>query len=144
MTAALALAIALAVLRSGPYEGELQFCVAQTNQYRATVSLPALKQSLALEAYAWKSARVDAKSRVPHQYFEKTVGGGIAMAETLVPWWPLSRYGSVREIVRRGLAAMWAEGRGGGHYDIIVGKYAEVGCGIYSDGTRVTVVQAFR
>jgi hypothetical protein len=39
---------------------------------------------------------------------------------------------------------MWAEGRGGGHYDIIVGKYAQLGCGIYSDGKNVTVVQAFR
>jgi hypothetical protein len=144
VTAALALAVALAVLRSGPYESELQFCVAQTNQYRATVGLAALKRSQALEAYASKSARIDAKSRVPHQYFEKTDGGGIAMAETLIPWWPLSRYGSIREIVRRGLARMWAEGRGGGHYNIIVGKYAELGCGIYSDGTNVTVVQAFR
>ena len=144
MTAALTLAVALAVLRPGPYESELQFCVDQTNEYRASLHLAALKRSEALEAYASKSARVDAKSRVPHQYFEKTEGGGIAMAETLIPWWPLSRYGSVREIVRRGLAGMWAEGRGGGHYDIIVGKYAEVGCGIYSDGTNATVVQAFR
>lgn len=142
----LALLLALATAAFGPpeYADELRACVDQTNQYRATVGRAALKQSQALEAYAWKSARVDARSRVPHQYFEKTGGGGIAMAETLVPWWPLSRYGSIREIVRRGLAAMWAEGRGGGHYDIIVGKYAEVGCGIYSDGTRVTVVQAFR
>ena len=108
------------------------------------MGLPALERSKALEAYAATSARVDARSRVPHQHFEKTDGGGIAMAETLIPWWPLSRYGSVREIVRRGLARMWAEGRGGGHYDIIVGKYAELGCGIYSDGTNVTVVQAFR
>ena len=144
MTAAVALAVALLALRTGPYESELQFCVDQTNQYRATVGLPALKRSEALEAYAVTSARVDARSRVPHQYFEKTDGGGVAMAETLVPWWPLSRYGSIREIVRRGLARRWAEGRGGGHYDIIVGKYAGLGCGIYSDGTNVTVVQAFR
>jgi Cysteine-rich secretory protein family len=144
VTAAIALTVALVVLRAGPYESELQFCVDQTNQYRATVGLPALKRSEALEAYAATSARVDAKSRVPHRYFEKTDGGGIAMAETLIPWWPLSRYGSIREIVRRGLAGMWAEGRGGGHYDIIVGKYAELGCGIYSDGKNVTVVQAFR
>jgi hypothetical protein len=144
MRLALLLALAMAAIGPPNYADELRACVDQTNQYRATASLPALKRSEALEAYASKSARVDAKSRVPHQYFEKTDGGGIAMAETLVPWWPLSRYGSVREIVRRGLAAMWAEGRGGGHHDIIVGKYAEVGCGIYSDGSRVTVVQAFR
>ena len=144
MTAAIALTVALVVLHSGPYESELQFCVDQTNEYRASLHLPALKRSEALEKYAVTSARADAKSRVPHQYFEKTDGGGIAMGETLIPWWPLSRYGSVREIVRRGLVRMWAEGRGGGHYDIIVGKYAQLGCGIYSDGTNVTVVQAFR
>ena len=144
MRLALLLALAMAALRPPEYADELRACVDQTNQYRATVGRAALKQSQALEAYASTSARVDAKSRVPHQYFEKTDGGGIAMAETLVPWWPLSRYGSVRVIVRRGLAAMWAEGRGGGHYDIIVGKYAELGCGIYSDGKNVTVVQAFR
>ena len=144
MTAAVALTIALLALRTGPYESELRFCVDQTNEYRATLHLRALKRSEALETYAVTSARVDARSRVAHQYFEKTDGGGIAMAETLIPWWPFSRYGSVREVVRRGLARMWAEGRGGGHYDIIVGKYAELGCGIYSDGTNVTVVQAFR
>ena len=144
MTAAVALAVALLALRTGPYESELQFCVDQTNQYRATVDLPALKRSEALEAYAVTSARVDARSRVPHQYFEKTDGGGVAMAETLVPWWPLSRYGSVREIVRRGLARMWAEGRGGGHYDIIVGPYSQIGCGIFVNGSEVTVAQDYR
>jgi len=144
VTAAVALTVALLALSAGPYESELHFCVDQTNEYRASLHLPALKRSEALETYAVTSARVDARSRVPHHYFEKTDGGGIAMAETLIPWWHLSGYGSVREIVRRGLARMWAEGRGGGHYDIIVGRYAELGCGIYSDGTNVTVVQAFR
>lgn len=143
MTAA-ALAVVLLALRTGPYESELQFCVDQTNQYRATVGLAALKRSGALEAYASTSARVDAKSRVPHQYFEKTDGGGIAMAENLIPWWPLERYGTVHEIIRRGLAGMWAEGPKGGHYRNIVGRYTKVGCGIYSDGPRVTVVQEFR
>jgi uncharacterized protein YkwD len=144
MRIAVGLAVALVALGPATHESDLQFCVDQTNQYRATAGLPALKRSERLEAYAAKSARVDAGSRVPHQYFERTRGGGISMAETLVPWWPLSRYGSAREVVRRGLAAMWAEGRGGGHHDIIVGKYTEVGCGIYSDGVHVTVVQAYR
>ena len=144
MRLALLLALSLNTLGSTDYSDELAACVEQTNHYRATVGLPALNRSEKLEAYAAKSARVNAGSRVPHQYFERTEGGGIAMAETLIPWWPLSRYGSVREIVRRGLGNMWAEGRGGGHYDIMVGKYREVGCGIYSDGKTVTVVQAYR
>jgi len=144
MRLAVLFAVAMAALGPADYGSELNACVEWTNEYRATVGLPGLKHSQALEAYAAKSARVDAGSRVPHQYFERTRGGGVAMAETLIPWWPLSRYGTVREIVRRGLAAMWAEGRGGGHHDIIVGKYREVGCGIYSDGKTVTVVQAFK
>ena len=127
-----------------PYATELQFCVDQTNTYRAEVGRPPLKRSSALEHYAETSARVDAMSRVPHQYFEQTDGGGIAEAENLIPWWPLDRYGSVREVVRRGLAGMWAEGPQGGHYRNIVGRYKEIGCGIYSDGKRITVVQVFR
>ncbi len=144
MRIALGLAFALVALGPAIYESDVRFCVDQTNQYRATLGLSALKRSAALEAYALTSARVDAKSRVPHQYFEKTDGGGIAMAENLIPWWPLERYGTVHEIIRRGLAGMWAEGPRGGHYRNIVGRYTEIGCGIYSDGTRVTVVQEFR
>ena len=39
---------------------------------------------------------------------------------------------------------MWAEGRGGGHYDNLAGRYTQVGCGVFVDGDLVTVVQAFR
>jgi uncharacterized protein YkwD len=143
MRIALVLA-AMVALGPVPYSSELQFCADQTNVYRASVGMPALTRSEALDAYAATSARVDAESGVAHRYFDRTDGGGIALAENLVPWWPLSRYGSVREVVRRGLAGMWAEGSGGAHYKNIVGRYSEIGCGIYSDGTVVTVVQAFR
>ena len=39
---------------------------------------------------------------------------------------------------------MWAEGRGGGHYDNLAGGYTQVGCGVFVQADRVTVVQAFR
>jgi hypothetical protein len=134
----------LAVQKAGPYEAELQYCVDQTNAYRGTVGRAPLARSVALETYAAKSARVDAASRVPHQHFAKTNGGGISFAENLIPWWPLERYRTIHEIIKRGLAGMWAEGPKGGHYRNIAGRYAEIGCGIYSDGERVTVVQEFR
>ena len=123
---------------------ELDYCVAQTNQYRAAVGRPALRRSASLEAYAAAAAPHDGAARAVHRYFKRTGGGGVAFAENLIPWWPLARYGSVREIIRTGLATMWAQGRGGGHYENIVGRYSQVGCGVFVGAEHVTVVQAFR
>ena len=126
------------------YAGDLDFCVAETNDYRASIGRSALVQSAVLESYAAAAAPHDGSARAVHQYFHRTRGGGVAFAENQLPWWPLAQYGSVREVIRHGMAMMWAEGRGGGHYDNIVGRYTEVGCGVFIDGPRVTVVQAFR
>jgi hypothetical protein len=123
---------------------ELDYCVAQTNDYRASVGRPALLRSRSLEAYAAAAAPHDGSARAVHRYFRRTRGGGVAFAENLIPWWPLPRFGSVREIIRTGLAMMWAEGRGGGHYDNMVGQFSQVGCGVFVDADHVTVVQAFR
>ena len=123
---------------------ELDYCVAQTNQYRAAIGRPALRRSASLEAYAAAAAPHDGAARAVHRYFKRTGGGGVAFAENLIPWWPLARYGSVREIIRTGLATMWAQGRGGGHYENIVGRYSQVGCGVFVGAEHVTVVQAFR
>lgn len=123
---------------------DLEYCVAQTNEYRASIGRPALSRSSALEAYAAAAAPHDSAARAAHRYFRKTDGGGVAYAENQIPWWPLPRYGSVHEVIRSGMAMMWAEGRGGGHYDNIAGSYTEVGCGIFVSGGQVTVVQAFR
>ena len=129
---------------SAMYVSDIEYCVSQTNQYRASIGRPALARSAALESYAAAAAPHDGAARGVHQYFRKTGGGGVAFAENQVPWWPLPRYGSVREVMRHGLAMMWAEGRGGGHYNNIAGPYTEVGCGVFVDGGRVTVIQAFR
>lgn len=123
---------------------DLDFCVARTNEYRSSIGRPALVRSAVLESYAAAAAPHDGSARAVHQYFHKTRGGGVAFAENQIPWWPLPQYGSVREVIRQGLEMMWAEGRGGGHYENIVGGYREVGCGVFVDGPRVTVVQAFR
>ena len=127
-----------------PYEHELQFCVDRTNEYRATVGLPALSRSADLEQYADAAARNDGNAHKAHQYFKKTRGGGIALAENVIPWWSLSEVGSVQAVVDRGLAMMWAEGKGGGHYRNLTGRYRTVGCGVFVNGDRVTVVQAMR
>ena len=126
------------------YASELEYCVAETNQYRATIGRPALVRSVELEAYAAAAAPHDVKARSAHHYFRKTSGGGVAFAENQIPAWPLPRFGSVREIIRSGLAMMWAEGRGGGHYDNLAGRYSQVGCGVFVQNDRVTIVQAFR
>ena len=108
------------------------------------IGRPALVRSVELEAYAAAAAPHDTKARTAHHYFRKTSGGGVAFAENQIPAWPLPRFGSVREIIRSGLAMMWAEGRGGGHYDNLAGRYTQVGCGVFVQTDRVTVVQAFR
>lgn len=120
------------------------FCVDETNRYRAMVSEPPLARSAALEAYAAEGAEIDGTAHQAHKHFQDTNGGGIAFAENEIPWWPLSDFGSVREIVRAGLALMWAEGPGGGHYEIIRGPYTALGCGIFVNGDEVTVVQDYQ
>jgi len=79
-----------------------------------------------------------------HSHFNSTNGGGIALAENIIPWWPLADYGTVQEVMQQGLAQMWAEGPGGVHYQIIAGRYTQVGCGVFINNGEITVVQDFR
>jgi uncharacterized protein YkwD len=125
-----------------PFGAEHVFCVEETNRYRATVGRPPLVRSAALERYADEGARADAASHTPHGHFSATGGGGIAWAENEVPWWD-GGPGDVMNVIREGLAAMWSEGPGGGHYDNMTGDARELGCGIHVGGGAVTVVQDF-
>jgi cysteine-rich secretory family protein len=126
-----------------PYASEMAACLAQANQYRASVGLAPLARSTDLEAYATNAAQNDGAAHAPHQYFTNTNGGGIALAENEIPWWSLVQLGSVAAVVQRGLGGMWGEGPGGGHYRNIVGPYTTSGCGVAVSGDEVTVVQAF-
>lgn len=126
------------------YVADLGFCVEQTNRYRESIDRPPLARSRALERYAAEAAPHDGKAHKVHRYFKRTRGGGIALAENQIPWWPLPRYGSVREVIRTGLEVMWSQGRGGGHYDNMAGDYSQLGCGVFVNRDQVTVVQAFR
>jgi uncharacterized protein YkwD len=119
---------------------ELTFCVTETNRYRATLGLAALTRSNSLEAYAAVGAREDGLAHVPHQHFKSTNGGGIASAENEMNGFNQSLHG----LIEQGLAGMWAEGPGGGHYENMRGRYSQLGCGVFVNGNEITVVQDFR
>jgi hypothetical protein len=120
---------------------ELALCAEETNRYRATVGLRPLARSAALEAFATRAAAVDGVAHVAHNHFAATNGAGVSSAETEILWW---RGFSVQAVIQRGLAQMWQVGPGGEHYDIIVGSFSEIGCGIAINGSEVTVTQDFR
>lgn len=121
-------------------ESELSFCVTETNRYRATLGLSPLTRSSALEAYAAVGAREDGLAHAPHQHFQSTNGGGIAFAENEMN----GSNQSLHRLIEQGLAGMWAEGPGGGHYENMRGRYSQLGCGVFVNGNEITVVQDFR
>jgi uncharacterized protein YkwD len=126
---------------SSTFDAELAFCVSETNRYRAMVGQRALSRSATLEAYAADGAREDGLAHAPHQHFRRTSGGGIALAENEIPWWSGT---SVRTVIQQGLAMMWGEGPGGDHYENMRGPYTQLGCGVFVNGTEITVVQNFQ
>jgi uncharacterized protein YkwD len=125
---------------------ELAFCVEETNRYRALKKRPPLTRSDELDAYSAAGARMDHAARRPHHHFNTVEFKGTFrnFAENELPWWHLDPEGSVRDVIRAGLASMWAEGPGGGHYDNSVGPFTEMGCGLWIEGDAITVVQNFR
>lgn len=125
---------------------EQALCVDYVNQLRASVEAPALERSVTLEQCATTAAIEDSRTGSPHGHFLRTNGCGYqAYAENEVPGWSLSRYGSVEEVVRVSADAMFAEGPGGGHYEILTGNFTEMGCGIHvTDSDAVWVVHNFR
>lgn len=119
----------------------LQFCADEINRYRASVGLASLTRSDELERYAAEAIRSDAGEGVPHLFFTNSNGGGVTKAETELLLW--KNY-SVHAVIERGLAGMWTVGASGAHYGIIVGPYAEVGCGVFVNGSEVSVAQEYR
>lgn len=122
-----------------------EFCVSETNRYRAMAGKPALARSSEIEAYADEGAMIDFASS-PHNHFSSTSGGGIAFAENECPQqgnWQLPPGGDVSAVVGDCIRAFYSEGANGGHYMNLMGAYGKVGCGIYSEDTRITIVQDF-
>ena len=120
-----------------------EFCVQETNRYRAMNGSAALERSPQLETFANTGAMVD-HAAAPHDHFGRTRGGEIAFAENECPRWSLEQSGGdMNQLVRLCIAAFYSEGPGGGHYENMLGDYRSLGCGIFQSGTSVTIVQDF-
>lgn len=128
----------------GPYAAELQACADTVNGFRAQRGLAPLARSAALEDFSAKAAANDGASGRAHGYFSQTRGGGVSRAENAIPGWPIAG-GGITKVIQDGTQMMWNEGPGGGHYENIVGRYTEIGCGVFvTPQNRVWVVQNFR
>jgi hypothetical protein len=125
---------------------DLRFCVSETNRYRAMVNRGEIEQSSTLETYAAIAAEYDGRRHTAHGYANSANhDGAFARLENEILWWPLANYGSVRAVIRLGIAAMWAEGPNGGHYKILTDANTTLmGCGVFVGNGEVTVVQAFQ
>jgi hypothetical protein len=125
-------------------EAAHQECVDYTNMYRTGNSKPAVVRDDALEVYADEGAQHDFGTQ-PHDHFgTDPVGGGIAFAENECPHWDLSfGGGDLVMLVDACIDAYVGEGPGGGHYDNLMGAYGTLGCGIYMEGTDVTMLQDY-
>ena len=123
------------------HSGELSFCAEEVNRYRASIGLSALSRANDLEAFAAEAARNDGLAHKAHHWFATTNGAGTAAAENEILWWTGF---AVRQVIREGLKQMWDSGPKGEHYDIMVGSYSHIGCGVFVNGSEVTVVQDFR
>jgi uncharacterized protein YkwD len=120
------------------------FCVDEVNRFRATIGAAPLTRSSRIDEFSTQAAQVDGEAHQAHTYFRMTNGGnGTSTAENVIGWWKASQYGSVRAIIRLGLATMWAQGPGGIHYETMKGNYTEMGCGVFVANDEVTVSQDF-
>jgi uncharacterized protein YkwD len=119
----------------------LSFCADEVNRYRASIGRPPLSRSTDLEAFAARAAENDGSVHQPHHFFASTNGAGMARAENEILWW--QGYG-VRSVIQQGLQQMWQSGPNGEHYDIMTGPFSQIGCGIFVNGSEVTVAQDFR
>jgi uncharacterized protein YkwD len=130
---------------TGGSSSDLDFCVQETNRYRAMVGKPPVARSAALEDFAATGAEQDTQSMSAHGHFIATSGGGIAFAENACPsWLGWNVQGTVHDTVAACLAAFWSEGPGGGHYENMIGDYGTLGCGIYLQPTMgITIIQDY-
>jgi Cysteine-rich secretory protein family len=119
----------------------LSFCVDEVNRYRASVGRAPLARSADLEAFAAEAAQSDGLAHQAHQFFATTNGGGLSRAENEILWWEGL---AVPSVIQQGLKQMWEIGPAGEHYDIMTGAFSQIGCGIFVNGSEVTVAQDFR
>jgi len=131
---------------------DLQFCVDETNRYRAMDGKPAIARSARLEEYATIGAELDTLEMRAHGHFGDTQGGqGLAVAENACPSWLGWRLGSgampVRDAIAECIKAFYDEGAGTGdehgHYNNLMSDNTSVGCGVYVRDGGITIIQDF-
>ena len=115
-----------------------QTCVDTINMYRAKVGAPAYTRWTSEESCADGEAKSDSSSGAAHGAF----GSCKEFAQNECPGWP----GPAGSMIPQCLAAMWAEGPGGGHYENMKSKqYTQVSCGFYTlPNGKVWAVQNFK
>jgi hypothetical protein len=108
------------------------------------VGAPALTRSTAIESYAAQSAMQDGTAHVAHEHVNQSPPSG-TWGENEITWWPVVMYQSTREVIQSGLARMWDEGSGGGHYrNMVATLFTQMGCGVYIANGEITVTQDFQ
>ena len=126
-----------------PPTTDLEFCVSETNRYRAIEGKPPIPHSAELEQYATEGARYDTERESAHQHFGDFPG--TAWAENECPsfgGWTVD--GDLHDTIAACIKAFYDEGPGGGHYDNMMGEHQGCGCGVYiRDGNKVTITQDF-
>lgn len=115
-----------------------QVCVDTINQYRQTLSLPALARWTAAETCSDGEAASDGQTSRPHGAF----GSCGEKAQNECPGWP----GAPAQMIPGCLSAMWSEGPGGGHHDNMASaQWKQVSCGFATlPNGGVWAVQNFR
>ena len=116
---------------------DLQFCRDETNRYRARDGRSAVALSESLSDRSRQAAESDHASGIPHGYFQTHP----VAAENEVLRWSGT---NVRQTITSALAAFYGEGVSGGHYQNLMGPYAEVGCGVATSSNAITFVQNLR
>jgi uncharacterized protein YkwD len=122
-----------------------RLCVSETNRYRAMLGVVPVKASVSIESYADRAAANDHARNRAHHYSRGLNGPKqTAWAENEGVRWPLNG-GSTGQAIAAIIAAFWAEGPGGAHYETMRhSRYVAVGCGGYAKNGTFTLVQHFR
>jgi len=102
--------------------------VNQVNKYRASVGLTALQNNQGQEGCVDTQAKVDYTNDKAHSDF----GACNEYGQCECPGWPNPAS------ILKCLAQMWAEGPGGGHYDIMTTNYSSMACGYYTASSTDT------
>lgn len=121
-----------------------QACVARANMYRAQNGRAALVVTDTIAAFADDGAANDDSASRPHDHFLNTSGGGIAFAENECQNWDLQfGNGDPAMTAEACVDAWYAGGPGEGHYENLLGGYTTTACGIYVNGTDITILEDF-